>query len=342
MKKITLGGIRLIMTLFCASMMAQGTGENSLSTEANLGIQNKSAASGNDLPLILVVGAPGDALWLDDVELKLDNSGLVDADTFLSSAGTPTVAELMPYDAIFVFSDTGHADPAALGDNLVDYLEAGGGIVDATFNPNVPVTGAFSAYDLYTGAGQSNGANLGLGTINDPLHPTLDGVSSFDGGTSSYHNTGGTVASGATVIAEYSTGAPFLIVQEDLGPELARRALLNFYPPSIDARDDFWDAASDGAIIMGNTLVWASKIEELGVNDISTEGFEVYPNPATTQITVRGNFEIASISVFNLLGQKVTTSTSETLNIEALTSALYLVEVTDTDGNTAVKRFIKK
>ena len=258
MKTITLGGIRLIMTLFCAAMFAQGTGVNSLTSQTETGIQNNRSAAGLPGPSVLVLGAPGNPDWILDVEVQLDATGLVEADTFLASGGTPTVAELQAYSAVLIFTDTGAQDPVALGNNLATYIDGGGAVVNATFTPNVPITGAYTAYELYTGAGQSNGANLGIGTVNDPSHPIMNGVTNFDGGTASFHNTGGTVAAGASVVAEYTTGAPLIIVQENVGPGNAKRAFLNFYPPSIDARDDFWDVASDGALIMANALLWTS------------------------------------------------------------------------------------
>jgi hypothetical protein len=260
-KQLLLLATILISTVGWSQISGTGTLVENL---PNQGIQNKQAAvNGNNLTSVLVLGSPGNPLWIDDVESKLDNTGLVDADTFLSNSGTPTVAELMAYDAVFLFTDAGAADPVALGDNLATYIESGGAVVDATFTPNVPITGGFTAYELYSAAGQSNGANLGIGAILEPGHPTLNGVTSFDGGTASFHNTAGAIAAGASVVAEYTTGDPLIIVAENVGPALSRRAFLNFYPPSFDARDDFWAITSDGDLIMANALVWAANISDL-------------------------------------------------------------------------------
>lgn len=258
MKTITLKGLYLITTLFCTSMFAQGTGVSLSNNQTNQGIQNKVVSSTSSVSSVLVLGAPGDPTWLDDVEAKLDNTGLVNADTFLTSGGTPTLAQLLTYDSVLVFTDASAVDPVGFGDILASYIEAGGGVVNATFTANVPITGNFTAYDLYTNSGQGNGTNLGIGTIYEPSHPTLNGVSSFDGGTASYHNTGGTIAAGASVVAEYTTGAPLIIVKENVGPAATRTAFLNFYPPSFDARDDFWNITSDGDILMANALNWTA------------------------------------------------------------------------------------
>lgn len=262
MKKITFRAMLLVALMVSGTIFAQGTGVDENTNGLPTGIQNNHGVEDSrnaQMASVLIAGAPGNPAWLDDVEAKLDATGLVAADTFLTTGGTPTLAELQSYDAVMIFTDAGAADPVAFGDNLGQYIDGGGAVVDATFTPNVPITGGFTAYELYFAAGQSNGANLGIGTILEPGHQTLSGVSSFDGGTASFHNTAGTIAAGATVVAEYTTGAPLVIVQENVGPANARRAFLNFYPPSIDARDDFWDAnTSDGAILMANALNWTS------------------------------------------------------------------------------------
>ncbi|WP_299677901.1 T9SS type A sorting domain-containing protein [uncultured Dokdonia sp.] len=261
MKKITFKSVAFAAVLTSFVGFGQGTGTTENSNDLPVGIQNNHGVEdtrGAEVPSVLVAAAPGNADWIDDVEAKLDGTGLVAADTFLTGAGTPTLAELQSYDAVLIFTDAGVSDPMGFGDVLAQYIDGGGAVVDATFTPNVSITGGFTAYELYSASGQSNGANLGIGTINEPSHPILEGVSSFDGGTASFHNTGGTIAADATVIAEYTTTDPFIIIQENVGPASARRTFLNFYPPSIDARDDFWNTTSDGALIMANALRWTS------------------------------------------------------------------------------------
>ncbi|MFT4699279.1 MAG: hypothetical protein ACI9SJ_002445 [Flavobacteriaceae bacterium] len=209
-------------------------------------------------PSVLIVASPGDPTWIDDVELKLEETAEIDADTYLSNGGTPTLAELQAYDAVFLFTDQGAVDPVALGNVLAQYVDGGGHVVDATFTGNVQITGAYTAYSLYSNSGQSNGTNLGIGTIYDPADAILTGVTNFDSGTASYHNTGGTVDPGATVIADYDTGTPLIIKKDNVGTSgTARRVFLNFYPPSSTVNPGFWNVASDGALLMRNALLWA-------------------------------------------------------------------------------------
>lgn len=184
---------------------------------------------------IIIVAAPGDPAWITDVEAKIESTGDINADFFNSGTGTPTLATLITYDAAFVFTDSNVSDPAGLGNILAQYIEGGFGVVDATFTPNVTIGGNWTNYQLYSGGGQSTGTNLMLGNVLEPQDLLVRNVSSFDGGTSSFHNTGGTVANGTTIVAEWSDGEPLIISQENVGPANVRRVFLNFYPPSEDA-----------------------------------------------------------------------------------------------------------
>lgn len=82
--------------------------------------------------------------------------------------------------------------------------------------------------------------------------------------------------------------------------------------------------------------------EILGVGDHTVKTFKLYPNPASTQITIEGDFEIATVVVHNVLGQRVLISTSETVQIQDLTSGTYFVTIIDREGNSATKRMIKE
>ena len=224
------------------------------------GIQNSLVDQINSRSMVtnvLVAGAPGDPNWINEVETTLESTGLIAADTYLLQSGTPTLSELNAYDAILLFTDTGSTNPTLFGDNLAQYLEAGGGVVDATFHPNVSgAQGNFSQYMLYIGGGQSQPGNVQIGSVYDSSHPIMDGVSSFNGGTASYYNSGGSVATGASVVADNSAGEPFIIVNDNVGPANAKRAFLNFYPPSDLSRSDFWVSSTDGALLMANALAW--------------------------------------------------------------------------------------
>lgn len=170
------------------------------------------SGGGNDAERVAILGAPGDPTWLNDVVAKVQSTGLfTTVDSFNVSSVTPTLAQLLTYDSVLVFSNAGFADPTTLGNNLADYVDAGGGVVVNTF----AVSGFFSGSRWVTGGyspllsgSPSSQAQSTLGTIFDPGHPVLQGVTSFNGGSSSYYNTG-TVNPNATVVANWSSNAPW-------------------------------------------------------------------------------------------------------------------------------------
>jgi len=150
MKKITL---QLSITVFLIAFMnsfGQGTGSLPSNEEFPAGIQNKSNSENQNDISVLIAASPGDGTWADDVEAKIEAEGFADADIFLINQGTPTLAELQSYDAVFVFTDAGAADPVGFGNILAAYLEDGGAVVDATFTPNVSFGGDWTQYELYS------------------------------------------------------------------------------------------------------------------------------------------------------------------------------------------------
>lgn len=299
MKKTILKATAFFTIMATSISFAQGTGVSENNGNGPVGVQNNHGIQdtrGGGATSVLVVASPGNPSWIDDVEAKLDGTGMVAADTFLSSAGTPTLATLQGYDAVLVFTDAGPADPTALGDVLAQYIDEGGAVVDATFTANVSITGGFTAYEVYSAAGQTATPAM-LGAINVPGDPLVDGVTSFDGGTSSFRNSGGVIAAGAVVVAEWDDGEPLIIRNENVGPSNARRVFLNFYPPSFDARDDFWVTATDGATIMANALKWASyNVSDYDVLIAAASGDPLWLDDVQSKIESTGTF---SVDVFN-------------------------------------------
>ena len=75
-----------------------------------------------------------------------------------------------------------------------------------------------------------------------------------------------------------------------------------------------------------NLVVQAS----LGVDDVVKSTFSIYPNPASTSITIKGdNFENEEIEVYNMLGQKVIgknlITNESTIDISNLANGVYMV-----------------
>ena len=229
---------------------AAGTGDATLELTVN------PTGGGGTVDSVLILGAPNESVWNDDVVAKLAaTSAFSQVDVFNANSGTPTLAQLLSYDAVLVYSDgTNFSNPTLLGDRLADYADAGGGVVVATFATvnSLSLQGRIvtGGYLPYIAGSQSDGTSLTL-VADIPGHPLLSGVSSFNGGSMSYHGIV-TLAPGATQVAQWSNGQPLVMYSEPAGasPVVA----LNFFPPSSDARSDFWDASTDGAALMKNAL----------------------------------------------------------------------------------------
>jgi hypothetical protein len=170
-------------------------------------------------------------------------------------APTPTLATLLQYRSVLVYSDCDFVDNGDLGDVLADYVDHGGHLVVATFAFWVSSEGLGMGGRLSTGGylpltqgGQTSGTEMHL-VHDQPSSPLLAGVTSFDGGTSTYHNDPVSVATGAQLVAHWSgDGDPLIAVK-------GRVVGLNFYPPSSDARPDFWKSSTDGVRLMTNALL---------------------------------------------------------------------------------------
>jgi len=216
------------------------------------------------LASVLIAGSPSTASFLNDVQAKIAGTGLISGsvDILNVSSSTPTLAQLQAYDAVLFFSDFGFADPTTFGNVLADYVDAGGGVVQATFSfwsAGADIGGRWRAqnYDVWQPGGQNQPGNLTLGTIYDPSNPILAGVTSFNGGSRSFYNTVGPLNPGAVAVADWSNGAPLIAV--NTSTFAGKIAGLNFYPPSSDARSDFWVSSTDGALLMANSLNFVTK-----------------------------------------------------------------------------------
>jgi hypothetical protein len=216
---------------------------------------------------VAIYGAPSTASWNSDVQSKILGTGLfAQVDAILASSGYPVpgLTNLQYYEAVLAYTDAAFSSATDLGNALASYVDEGGGVVLATFcfvNAGYGIAGNLvSENDLpFSLSSQAEPGNLTM--IEDvPTHPIFTGVSSFNGGTSSYQNSPIAITNGGTQLAHWSDGQP-LVGINDIEP--GRTVGLNFYPPSSDARSDFWDSSTSGGLLMANSLLWAGKVPPL-------------------------------------------------------------------------------
>lgn len=82
------------------------------------------------------------------------------------------------------------------------------------------------------------------------------------------------------------------------------------------------------------------------VEDVVTNSFSIYPNPAVNQLNVSGE-NMRTIELYNALGQLIvaenpTVDNFCTIPVGNLSSGIYMLKVISTDGTASVQKFVKK
>jgi hypothetical protein len=171
-------------------------------------------------------------------------------DPFDGSTGTPSVAQLDSYDMVVAHSDCdGYADPPAIGNNLADYADHRGVVVEFAYSMEEFIgdqlagrwqSGGYSPYI----PGNNDNNIVTLGSF-DATSPLMAGVNSL---TSPGCNVAPTLAPGATRVAQWNNGQEAIAFKgkvvgvtasiDDLGcsgggdyARLAYNALTTFTPP---------------------------------------------------------------------------------------------------------------
>ena len=190
---------------------------------------------GQALPRVALCGsadASGTGCAWTDLRNALQASGRFQGVDVLNAAAgtgsTPALGLLQQYDALLVWTRQPLDDANAFGDVLADYVDAGGGVVVGTFanalgvNPFRPLGRWPNGYEVIVGGGGWNFGPIALGTVLQPNHPVLAGVTTFSAG---YHTTSTTLSPGAQLLARTDLGT--VLAAEGGNP---RRVDVGFLP----------------------------------------------------------------------------------------------------------------
>ena len=80
----------------------------------------------------------------------------------------------------------------------------------------------------------------------------------------------------------------------------------------------------------------------LALQEMEKVSWEVYPNPAKYNVVIN-NIEPAEVQVYNALGQLVkTVRESNEIDLGGLVDGVYLLRITDKEGNTFSERIVKE
>ncbi len=158
--------------------------------------------------VLIVYGESSPPTWLQ-TQIQAE-AGVIVVDLFNADFGTPTLAQLQQHSLVVAYGDLGpgFSDSAALGNNLADYVDGGGIVVQMGMSFYYPyrysINGRwfsdhYAPYDYTTNI--VVGVPFTLGTYNAG-HPLMQGVSTLN---ASWQN-GVLPVSGATQVAAASNG----------------------------------------------------------------------------------------------------------------------------------------
>ncbi|MEJ2354685.1 MAG: choice-of-anchor D domain-containing protein, partial [candidate division WOR-3 bacterium] len=142
-------------------------------------------------PSVAIVASAGLSRSFTDVQNKLLATGEFFSVTVIDAQiVTPTTEELQAFDAVLVWKNTIYSNRVSLGNNLADYVDAGGGVVLAVYESGGTIDrmlgGRWESEKYYVIARSTAQTGLQtLGAVAIPAHPIMQGVTSFNGGDAS-------------------------------------------------------------------------------------------------------------------------------------------------------------
>jgi subtilisin family serine protease len=191
---------------------------------------------------ILILESGGDVSEIQVLLAAFDDVTTVDV--FDGESGTPTLDDLRPYTSVIVSDNEAFEDPAAVGDLLADYADAGGGVVLtlASFIDRWQLGGRFESegYDPFN-IGVGPYAPSTLGTF-DASHPIMRGVTHATGEVLGLVS----LAPGAVPVASWDYPLPFIATK---GSNVAAVNVFVGLP-------GFW--SGDVPLILHNAALWGS------------------------------------------------------------------------------------
>ena len=230
---------------------------------------------------VLVIAADNATLFIAELNGFGD---LGDVDYFDPRNGTPSLSLLQDYDCAVVWSNNQFSDPAALGDVLADYLDAGGAVVlpQFSFGSGWELQGRIMAeYAPFTvGSLSFSDRNLGENDAGHPLMRGIGSISEFYGVTVGLQNS-------PILVASYTDGLPFVAYN----PENNLVAINGYVGDSRQFTGDMAELChnainfaaegpADILLMQGGTGGDMAKTDLLGFDDISS--VHIYDPTAST------------------------------------------------------------
>ena len=91
-----------------------------------------------------------------------------------------------------------------------------------------------------------------------------------------------------------------------------------------------------------NKLAWY-KNNTLGISENESSQYTIYPNPTDGVLNVKSEKTFSKISVYNMLGQLVeTTSENNQIDLSKAEAGIYLLKIEDGNGNSQTHKIVKE
>jgi len=195
-------------------------------------------------------------------------AGIASVDEFNGASHTPDAATLAQYDMVIVFSDSNLSDTTTLGNELADYSDQGGVVMEYAYatqnNSNRQLQGRWASggYDPVVG-GPNDNVSRTLGSF-DATSPLMQGVNTL----TDVEDTTNTLAAGAVQVAATNDGHPLVVYK-------GRAVAVTFYPG--DNGTGIW--SGDFGRLAANAVNWLGR-HDLTVAKAGTGAGTVASSPA--------------------------------------------------------------
>ena len=158
----------------------------------------------------------------------------------------------------------------------------------------------------------------------------------FTGDSANFSSATWTQVTGLTLDSDDSDYNWATTTDLSLGADNQSTVYIAFKYVSTDAAGGNWTV--NNVVINGTG---GSNVENI------SNRFKVYPNPAISELNISSISNIRNISVSNVIGQKVLNisninAKNYTLNVADLTEGVYLINIENVDGTSAITKFVKK
>jgi len=82
-------------------------------------------------------------------------------------------------------------------------------------------------------------------------------------------------------------------------------------------------------------------VDPSGIEESMNQTLTLYPNPASSTLTIESNSKINRVIIYNTIGEVILTETSSTFSVTELENGVYILRI-EGDDFVGTKRFIKE